>query len=171
MRRRRVMSRLRLEYRLSHRLHAATHMGGLMEQNSTLSLTVVESCFWTAWSRDWPEWRMGRLQSCFRNSGFETEKLVFFPNALLKKTPVQVYQLRGRYPNKDYPKIFNDKRVGEEAKKLFDDAQELLATVVREKWITATAVVGVYRAFSSGDDIKVLSPDDSGEVIETFYGM
>ncbi|KAF4661016.1 hypothetical protein FOL47_006877 [Perkinsus chesapeaki] len=81
----------------------------------------------------------------------------------------QVYQLRGRYPNKDYPKIFDDKRVGEEAKQLFEEAQELLATVIREKWICATAVVGVYRACGSGDDVKVLS--EEGDLIETFYGL
>eukprot|EP00983_Pelagomonas_calceolata_P109754 1159591-Pelagomonas_calceolata.AAC.3 len=38
----------------------------------------------------------------------------------------QVWQLRGRYPNRGYPKIFNDPQVGPEAKKLFDDAQVML---------------------------------------------
>merc|ERR1711871_1338995 len=35
----------------------------------------------------------------------------------------QTWELRGRYPNRGYPKIFNDEKVGAEAKKLFDDAQ------------------------------------------------
>jgi len=39
---------------------------------------------------------------------------------------VQVWQLRGRYPNRNYPKIFNDEAVGSEAKKLFDDATKML---------------------------------------------
>ena len=39
---------------------------------------------------------------------------------------MQVWQLRGRYPNRNYPKIFNDEAVGAEAKKLFDNAQEML---------------------------------------------
>jgi hypothetical protein len=34
-----------------------------------------------------------------------------------------VWQLRGRYPNRGYPKIFNDATVGSEAKKLFQEAQ------------------------------------------------
>lgn len=34
----------------------------------------------------------------------------------------QTWQIRGKYPNRTYPKIFNDKTVGEQAKKLFDDA-------------------------------------------------
>lgn len=38
----------------------------------------------------------------------------------------QTWQIRGKYPNRTYPKIFNDKTVGEEAQKLFDSAQEML---------------------------------------------
>ena len=38
----------------------------------------------------------------------------------------QVWQLRGRYPNRNYPKIFNDDAVGAEAKKLFDDATRMM---------------------------------------------
>ena len=38
----------------------------------------------------------------------------------------QVWQLRGRYPNRGYPKIFNDPTVGAEAKKLFEEAQAVL---------------------------------------------
>lgn len=38
----------------------------------------------------------------------------------------QTWQLRGRYPNRGYPKIFNDETVGEEAKKLYDEAQVML---------------------------------------------
>lgn len=34
-----------------------------------------------------------------------------------------MWQLRGRYPNRGYPKIFNDETVGAEAKKLFDEAK------------------------------------------------
>lgn len=37
-----------------------------------------------------------------------------------------MWQLRGRYPNRGYPKIFNDDTVGAEAKKLFDEAQSML---------------------------------------------
>ncbi|CAN0472409.1 unnamed protein product, partial [Laminaria digitata] len=39
------------------------------------------------------------------------------------------WELRGRYPNRGYPKIFLDEAVGEEAKKLFVDAQAMLKKV------------------------------------------
>merc|ERR1711988_1625276 len=38
----------------------------------------------------------------------------------------QTWELRGKYPNRGYPKIFNDETVGQEAKKLFDDAQAMM---------------------------------------------
>ena len=41
----------------------------------------------------------------------------------------QTWELRGRYPNRGYPKIFKDEAVGEEAKKLFNDAQAMLRKV------------------------------------------
>lgn len=43
----------------------------------------------------------------------------------------QVWQLRGRYPNRGYPKIFNDEAVGSEAKKLFEEAQDMLQVGLR----------------------------------------
>ena len=40
------------------------------------------------------------------------------------------WELRGKYPNRGYPKIFNDATVGEEAKKLFDDAEKMLNEIL-----------------------------------------
>ncbi len=58
------------------------------------------------------------------------------------------WELRG-----SYPKIFNDKTVGDEAKKLFDDAQALLKRIVEEKLLTAKGVIGFWPANTVGDDI------------------
>jgi len=58
------------------------------------------------------------------------------------------WELRG-----SYPKIFNDKSVGDEAKKLFDDAQVLLKKIVDKKLLTAKAVIGFWPANAVGDDI------------------
>ena len=44
----------------------------------------------------------------------------------------QVYQLRGKYANRDYPAIFRDQRVREEAKELFAEAKEMLAWIVKD---------------------------------------
>lgn len=47
------------------------------------------------------------------------------------------WQLRGKYPNRGYPKIFNDETVGAQAKELFDDANEMLKKFIAEKKIIA----------------------------------
>ena len=54
-----------------------------------------------------------------------------------------------------YPKILKDPNRGEEATKLFADAQKMLKQIIDEKWLTANAVIGIYPATSNGDDIEV----------------
>merc|ERR1712205_249978 len=51
------------------------------------------------------------------------------------------WQLRGKYPNRGYPAIFKDEKVGVEAKKLHDDAMALLDEVVQKKMLQAKGVV------------------------------
>jgi len=82
----------------------------------------------------------------------------------------QTYQLRGRYPNKDFPKIFDDPTVGSEARKLFDEAQSMLRRIVCEDWIKASAVVGIYRANATSDD-DILIFDSEGKKIAKFHGL
>jgi 5-methyltetrahydrofolate--homocysteine methyltransferase len=71
------------------------------------------------------------------------------------------WELRG-----SYPRIFEDKFVGDEAKKLFDDAQALLNKIISEKLLTAKGVIGFWPANSIGDDI-ILTHDSlsSGEAV------
>ncbi len=60
----------------------------------------------------------------------------------------QTWQLHGKYPA-----ILADAVVGSEAKKLFDDANQLLQEVIDEKLLTAKAVVGFFPANSTDDDV------------------
>jgi 5-methyltetrahydrofolate--homocysteine methyltransferase len=59
----------------------------------------------------------------------------------------QSWQLAGKYPA-----ILNDEIVGHEAKQLFHDAQVMLRRIVDEKWLTAKAVVGIFKANQVNDD-------------------
>ena len=54
-----------------------------------------------------------------------------------------------------YPKILDDETVGEAARALFDDAQEMLDQLVRERWLKARGVLGFFPANSIGDDVEV----------------
>ena len=66
-----------------------------------------------------------------------------------------MWQLRGRYPNRSYPRIFNDKRVGEQAKTLYDEACQMLEEIISKKSLTAKGVIGIFEARSDGDDIEI----------------
>ncbi|KJS48616.1 MAG: B12-dependent methionine synthase [Peptococcaceae bacterium BRH_c23] len=54
-----------------------------------------------------------------------------------------------------YPKIMEDPKYSEEAKKLFDDANEMLDLLEREDILTANAVLGIFPANSLGDDLEM----------------
>jgi len=63
------------------------------------------------------------------------------------------WELRG-----SYPRIFEDKNVGVEAKKLFDEGQKILHKIVSEKLLKAKAVIGFWSAHTIGDDIELDVP-------------
>jgi len=63
-----------------------------------------------------------------------------------------------------YPKILNDEIVGEEAGRLFADAQAMLKQIIDEDWLKARAVIGFFPANSTGDDIEIYADDDRSEV-------
>jgi 5-methyltetrahydrofolate--homocysteine methyltransferase len=58
-----------------------------------------------------------------------------------------------------YPKILEDRVHGAEALKLFNDAKAMLDRIIREKWLKAKAVIGLFPAVSAGDDIEVFGTD------------
>jgi 5-methyltetrahydrofolate--homocysteine methyltransferase len=76
------------------------------------------------------------------------------------------WEIRGRYPQ-----IFQDKVVGVEAKKLFDDAQALLKQIVDKKLLTANGVIGLFPANSNGDDIEVYADEKRNKAIAVFHTL
>ncbi len=52
-----------------------------------------------------------------------------------------------------FPAILNDEIVGESARALYKDARAMLDKIIREKWLTAKAVIGFWPANNHGDDI------------------
>jgi len=71
----------------------------------------------------------------------------------------QTWELSG-----SFPQILNDPTVGESAREVYEDAQQMLAQLVEERWLQARAVVGFWPANSEGDDIKLYS-DESRETV------
>lgn len=82
-----------------------------------------------------------------------------------------MWQLRGSYPTRNYPRVFEDAKVGEQARRLFDDAQLMLNDIVAKKSLKAVGVVGFYPAQSTGDDIDVFEDETRDKKLATFYGL
>eukprot|EP00592_Proboscia_alata_P023875 CAMPEP_0194443776 /NCGR_PEP_ID=MMETSP0176-20130528/126892_1 /TAXON_ID=216777 /ORGANISM="Proboscia alata, Strain PI-D3" /LENGTH=1469 /DNA_ID=CAMNT_0039270071 /DNA_START=276 /DNA_END=4685 /DNA_ORIENTATION=+ len=74
----------------------------------------------------------------------------------------QTWELRGRYPNRGYPKIFDDEAVGSEAKKLHNDAVEMMHQIIAEKSMNIKGVVGLFPANTSddGEDVIIYETED-----------
>jgi 5-methyltetrahydrofolate--homocysteine methyltransferase len=66
----------------------------------------------------------------------------------------QTWELAGKFPA-----ILEDAKVGEAARALYQDAQAMLAKIVSEGWLGASAVVGFWPANADGDDILVFGDE------------
>jgi 5-methyltetrahydrofolate--homocysteine methyltransferase len=65
------------------------------------------------------------------------------------------WEMKGAFPD-----ILNNPSSGPAARKLYDDAQEMLDRMVEEKWIRAHGVVGFFPASSVGDDVELYLDGD-----------
>ena len=74
------------------------------------------------------------------------------------------WELRGRYPS-----ILDHPKHGEEARKLFADAQALLDRLVNEKLITARGVYGFFPANRVGDDVELYTDDTRTKVLARLH--
>merc|ERR1712070_613017 len=85
----------------------------------------------------------------------------------------QTWELRGRYPNRGYPKIFEDEQVGSEAKKVFDEAQEMLADIVKDKALSLKGIVGLFPAncAENGEDVEVYEGDETRSTAKATFHM
>jgi len=76
------------------------------------------------------------------------------------------WELRGRYPT-----IFDDPKVGEKAKELFNDGRQLLQEIIRQQSLTAKGVYGFFPANSVGDDIEIYADESRSKVIAIFHAL
>jgi 5-methyltetrahydrofolate--homocysteine methyltransferase len=76
------------------------------------------------------------------------------------------WELRGRYPQ-----ILDDPEKGVEARKLLADARAMLDRLIREKWLSANAVIGLFPANAIGDDIAVYADEERAEPILSLHNL
>ena len=79
----------------------------------------------------------------------------------------QTWDLAGKYPA-----ILNDEVVGQEATRVFQDAQAMLRKIVDGRWLTANAVVGFWPANTvRDDDIELYADEARRDVVLTWHGL
>lgn len=78
----------------------------------------------------------------------------------------QTWELHGKFP-----RILTDEIVGQEATKLYADAQAMLHKIIAEKWITAKAVYGLFPANSVGDDIQIYADETKSHILHTQHTL
>jgi len=77
------------------------------------------------------------------------------------------WELAGRYP-----RILEDEKVGEEARRLFADAKEMLARLVEERWLQARGVFGLFPANQVGsDDIEIYADEHRDDPIHVAHAL
>ncbi|MDA3891294.1 MAG: methionine synthase [Salinivirgaceae bacterium] len=76
------------------------------------------------------------------------------------------WDFKGKFPN-----ILDDPEKGEEARKLYDDANKLLDEIIANKSLSANAVLGLYPANGDGDDIIIYDPEDDTKEIARYHGL
>lgn len=69
-----------------------------------------------------------------------------------------------------FPEILKDEIVGEQAKVLFADAQEMLHQIIQENWLEAKGVYGIFPANQINDDDIELR-DENGKLLQTFLTL
>ena len=71
-----------------------------------------------------------------------------------------------------YPAILDDEVVGDAARKVFEEAQDMLKKVIEGRWLTANGVVALMPANTvNDDDIEIYTDDSRTQVAFTYYGM
>ncbi|RMG40007.1 MAG: methionine synthase [Candidatus Dadabacteria bacterium] len=78
-----------------------------------------------------------------------------------------VWELKGKYPD-----IFESARYGKEARRLFDDAREMLREIIEDNLLTAKGVIGLFSANSTeSDDIEIYTDDKRDTVVTVLHTL
>ncbi|WP_323793525.1 methionine synthase [Nocardioides sp.] len=76
------------------------------------------------------------------------------------------WEMKGKFPD-----ILNSPTTGEVARKLYDDAQAMLDSIISEKWLTARGIYGFFPAAADGDDTVVYADEERQEVRATLHHL
>ena len=137
---------------------------GHAEKRAKRTLLPLSEARSRAWSADWsvyapPKPRMPGIH--------HFEPALSTLRGFIDWTPFfRTWELQGSYPS-----LFEDPRVGVEARRLFEDAERLLDRIAAGALLQPRGVVGLFPAASIGDDIEVYVDDARNEVAAVVHGL
>ena len=70
-----------------------------------------------------------------------------------------------------YPRVLDDDKIGEEARKVYDDAQKMIERFIHDKRITAKGIVGLFPARSQNEDIIIYDDEACTSERAKIYGL
>ncbi len=70
-----------------------------------------------------------------------------------------------------FPRILDDKKIGRQARRLFEDAKKYLQKIVDEKLLTARAAVGLFPANAIGDDIEIYTDPQRTGILAVVHNL
>jgi 5-methyltetrahydrofolate--homocysteine methyltransferase len=149
----------REDYERLRREHAAKAQGKklLTLEQARANRTPID---WSSYVPPKPEFLGARV--------YGTEKISIAVRDLIEYIDwspfFHAWELRGRYPA-----IFDDPKLGKQARELFDDAQELLERIAAKDLLIPRGVYAFWPANALGDDIQVYADDAHTEKIASFY--
>ncbi|PTN08939.1 methionine synthase [Mangrovibacterium marinum] len=77
-----------------------------------------------------------------------------------------VWELKGRFPE-----ILDDEVQGEQARKVYEDAQLMLDEIIEKKMLQANGVYGIWPAQADGDDIVLYKDEACSDELGRFYHL
>jgi len=77
-----------------------------------------------------------------------------------------VWELKGRFPE-----ILDDELQGEQARKVYEDAQVMLDEIIEKKMLRANGVYGIWPAQADGDDIVLYEDEACSMELGRFYHL
>lgn len=78
----------------------------------------------------------------------------------------QTWEMKGKYPA-----LLSDPAKGEAARKLFEDAQELLQRIIKNELVGTKNVFGIFPANRKGDDILVFEDESRSQVVASLHTL
>jgi 5-methyltetrahydrofolate--homocysteine methyltransferase len=115
-----------------------------------------------------PDWNAGAI---YKPNQTGVHELIDFPLEELRKYIdwnffFFVWELKGRFPE-----ILDDEVQGEQARKVYEDAQIMLDEIIEKKMLQANGIYGIWPAQADGDDIVLYKDENCSKELGRFYHL